>query len=325
MASYYLGIDVGASKSQALIVNAAGETIGCGQAGAGNHEQVGFDGLIAVLDEITHQALDQANITRTHIAGAGFGLCGYDWESEREAHLQAVATLGLSSPVEIVNDAVIGLIAGAEAGWGVCVASGTSANCWGRDSQGRHGHVVGFGQMFGEAGGGNELVQRALWAIGYAYTQIGESTLLTDIFMRHVGASSPEALIEGCSDHLYHFRAHDAGLVVQAAQAGDKVAQSLFQWIGTELSNLASAVIRQLSLQNASFDVVLAGNFYRSSPLIAETLTPRVLQEAPNARIVRLRADPVVGGALLGMEVAQCDPATIAKARRMLAGESVAQ
>ncbi len=318
MTSYYLGIDVGASKSQALIVNAAGETLGWGKAGAGNHEQVGFDGLIAVLNAITDEALARASITRDQIAGAGFGLCGYDWQSEHEAHLQAVATLGLNSPVEIVNDAVIGLVAGAEAGWGVCVVSGTSANCWGRDTDGRHGHVVGVGQMFGEAGGGGELVQRALWAIAQAYTRIGDPTLLTDIFMHHVGASTAEDLIEGCSDHRYVFGARDSGLVLQAVEAGDKVAQALIQWIGTELSKLAIAVIRQLSLQDASFDVVLAGNFYRSSPVIEDTLTSHVLQTAPHARIVRLHADPVVGGALLGMECARCDPASIAHARVVL-------
>lgn len=325
MTPYYLGIDVGGSKSHALIVNAAGEAVGAGQAGAGNHEQVGFDGLIEVMNEIIGQALAQANITRDQIAGAGFGLCGFDWQSEREAHLQAIAKLGLNCPVEVVNDAVIGLIAGAEAGWGVCVISGTSSNCWGRTADGRQGHVIGFGQMFGEAGGGGELVQRALWAIGYAYTRIGEPTLLTDIFMQHVGASSPEALIEGCTDGLYRFHARDSGLVVQAAQAGDRIAQSLFEWIGSELSKLAVGVIRQLSLQTSSFDVVLAGNFYRSSPLIAKTFTSRVLQEAPSARIVRLQADPVIGGALLGMEVARCDPATIAQARLTLAGQLVAQ
>lgn len=324
MTAYYLGVDIGASKSHAVIVTVEGEIVGFGQAGAGNHEQVGYDGLATVLNTVTDQALAQAGLSRDRIAGAGFGLCGYDWASERAAHLKAVATLGLSAPVDIANDAVIGLIAGAEAGWGICVVAGTSCNCWGRDGEGRQGHVVGFGQMFGEAGGGGELVERALWAIAHEYTQLGEPTALTDAFVRHVGASSAEALLEGYSANEYRFSARDAVLVFQAVQAGDPVAQSLIHWVGTELGNLAIAVIRQLALQTMRFDVVLAGNFYRGSPIIAETLAAHVLHEAPGARIVRLHAPPVIGGALLAMEAAGCDPASIAQARLLLTGQAVA-
>ncbi len=324
MTAYYLGVDIGASKSHAIIVNAAGERVGFGEAGTGNHEQVGFDGLAAVLNDITDQALAQAGLARNQIAGAGFGLCGYDWESEREDHLQAVAALGLSAPVEIVNDAVIGLIAGAEAGWGVCVVAGTSCNCWGRNAEGQQGHVVGFGQMFGEAGGGGELVQRALWAIAHEYTHLGKPTALTEAFIRHVGAPNAEALLEGYSLNEYHFSARDARLVFQTAEAGDAVAQSLIQWIGTELGNLAIAVIRQLNLQTSQFDIVLAGNFYRGSSVIAHTLAAHVLQEAPGAKIVRLHADPVIGGALLGMEAAGCSPTAIAQARLHLTRQAVA-
>lgn len=318
MSKYFLGVDVGGTKSHALITDHSGKIVGFGKAGTGNHEAVGYAGLIDVLNTTTEAALAQAGITREQIAGAGFGLCGYDWPSERQAHLDAVATLGLSAPVELVNDAVISLIAGAEAGWGISLVAGTGANCWGRDAQGRHGHVTGFGQIFGEAGGGSELVQRALWAIAHHYTLLGPPTVLTERFMQHYGAQNAEALLEGYTSGLYRVNAGDALLVFDAAQAGDAVALDLIRWVGGELGNLAIAVIRQLALHAHAFDVVLGGNFYRGHRLIIEMLSARILQEAPLARIIRLHADPVVGGALLGMEVAGCDPATIANARRAL-------
>src|SRR5215207_8247772 len=112
MTCCYLGVDIGGSKSHAILVNEAGQILGFGKTGPGNHEQVGFDGLAAVLSLITDEALAQAGLSRSDIAGAGFGMCGYDWESEKPPHLAAIATLGLSAPVEIVNDAMIGLIAG---------------------------------------------------------------------------------------------------------------------------------------------------------------------------------------------------------------------
>lgn len=323
MTSYYLGVDVGATKSHAILINDAGEIVGFGKAGTGNHEQVGFDGQADILNAITDEALAQAGLVRAQIAGAGFGLCGYDWASERAPHLGAVGAIGLNAPVEIVNDAVIGLIAGAEQGWGVCVIAGTSCNCWGRDSHGRQGHVVGMGQMMGEAGGGSELVQRALWAVGYEYSQIGKPTGLTQAFMEHVGAASAEALIEGYTEGRYRLSSREAPLVFRVAEAGDAVAQALVRWVGTELGNLALGVIRQLKLQNEAFDLVMAGNFYRGSPMITEALETCVWQEAPGAQLVRLHSPPVIGGALLGMEIAGCSFGLIAAARRSLVNQPV--
>ena len=162
MVRYYLGVDIGATKSHALIADETGRAVGFGAAGPGNHEVVGYDGLIAALGECTGQALAMAGIDRRQIAGAGFGVGGYDWPGERGATLDAIVTLGLTCPFEAVNDALIGLLAGAEAGWGVALISGTGNNCWGWDrARTRMGHVTGNGMMFGEYGGASDLVWKA--------------------------------------------------------------------------------------------------------------------------------------------------------------------
>src|SRR5512136_2640866 len=118
MKRYFLGVDVGGTKTHALIADENGQACGFGEAGPGNHEGVGYDGLAAALQIAVEQALARAAISQGQIAGAGFGVGGYDWPSEREPTLQAICTLGLDAPSEAVNDALIGLLAGAEEGWG---------------------------------------------------------------------------------------------------------------------------------------------------------------------------------------------------------------
>src|SRR5512143_2777723 len=110
--AYYLGVDIGGTKSHALVADEAGRAFGFGQGGAGNHETVGYNGLIQTLQSVTRQALTAAGITIDQIAGAGFGIAGYDWPAERQPTLQAIDTLGLAAPLEVVNDALIGLLAG---------------------------------------------------------------------------------------------------------------------------------------------------------------------------------------------------------------------
>ena len=302
--NYYLGIDIGATKSHALIADEHGCAAGFGQGGPGNHEVVGYEGLTATLQEITSQALADASIRRAQIAGAGFGVAGYDWPSELAPTLEAIATLGLAAPLEVVNDTIIGLVAGAEAGWGVAVIAGTSNNCWGWDAQHRIGRVTGNGGMFGEHGGSGELVQEAVAAVARAWTRRGPSTALTGAFCQLVGASSDADLLEGLSQGWYDIGAAAAPLVFQTAEAGDPVALGVVRWAAVELASLANGVIRQLHLEEQAFDVVLVGSMYNGGPLLLEPMAAAVWAVAPGACFVKLTVPPVVGAVLLGMQAA---------------------
>ena len=115
----FLGVDVGATKTHALVADEHGKVIGFGKAGSGNHEVVGYPGLQYALHESVEAALQTAGVTHWQVDGAGFGVAGYDWPSELSETLETIQTLHLDCPIEVVNDSVLGLVAGAAPGWGV--------------------------------------------------------------------------------------------------------------------------------------------------------------------------------------------------------------
>ena len=121
MTHYFLGADVGSTKTHVLIADETGRVLGLGASGPGNHETVGYAGLSAALEAAARSALQQAALTIDQIAGAGFGVSGFDYPAEKAATLDAIGVLGLRAPLEAVNDTLIGLIAGATDGWGVAV------------------------------------------------------------------------------------------------------------------------------------------------------------------------------------------------------------
>ncbi len=302
MTRYFLGIDIGGTKSHALIADDRGQIVGFAEAGSGNHEVVGYDGLRAVLLDITARAMAQAGIRRDDIAGAGFGVAGYDWPSELPPTLDAIAALGLTCPIEVVNDTVIGLVAGAEEGWGVALVAGTSNNCWGWDEHHNIGRVIGGGMMFGEHAGSYELVLQAIIAIAKEWTLRGPATALTQAFVREFGVADAAHLLEGIQLERLHPGPGLAPLVFQVAEAGDEVARGIIRWAGEELADLAKGVIRQLKFQDRAFDVVLVGSMFNGGPMLLEPMKASILAEAPQARFVRLTAPPVVGAVLLGMQ-----------------------
>jgi N-acetylglucosamine kinase-like BadF-type ATPase len=302
MTDYYLGVDIGGTKSHALIADQHGRVVGFGEGGAGNYEVVGWEGLRQTLQDIVDQALDSAGIAREQVAGAGFGVAGYDWPGEEEPTRQAIESLGLSAPYGLVNDATIGLLAGADDGWGLAVVAGTSNNCRGRDRQGRVGRVTGCGPGFGEYGGASELVAEAVKRIAYAWTERGPATRLAEAFARLTGATGTADLLEGLYLERYNLSAAAARTVFELAAEGDAVAQDLIRWAGRELGSLAVGVIHQLGFEGADFDVVLAGSLYDGSPILTEAMRETIHAVAPGARLVRLEAPPVAGGVLLAME-----------------------
>jgi N-acetylglucosamine kinase-like BadF-type ATPase len=309
MSRHYLGADVGSTKTHALIADETGQVAGFGTAGAGNHEAVGYEGLAAALGAACRQALEAAGLEAGDISGAGFGVAGYDWPSEREPTLNAIASLGLQAPLEAVNDAMLGLLAGAAEGWGVAVVSGTGCNACGRDRSGqREGRVTGNGLWMGEAAGASELVARTVRALAHEWTQRGPATELTPAFLAYCRADSLGALLEGLVTGHLELDAGAARLVFEVAAAGDPVACEIIEWAGCELGELTCAVIRQLEIEALDFEVVLVGGMFDGGPMLVEPMRRTIHALAPGARMVRLAVPPVVGGVLLGMEQTGLDP-----------------
>ena len=308
MQRFFLGVDIGATKTHALVADETGRAVGFGQAGPGNYQVVGYAGMAAALRIATDQALVMAQVEHGQLAGAGLGIGGYDWPSQRPGMLQTIQEAGVQAPLEIVNDAVLGLLAGAAEGWGVALVAGTSNNCRGRDQHGREGRVTGEGVRFGEYGGATELVMRAVHAVTAAWSRRGPTTRLADAFISAVGAQSLDDLLEGLALERYRLDADAAPLIFQVAESGDAVAQQVIAWSAHELGDLAVGVIRQLDFERLNFDVVLLGSMYNGGALLLEPLRATIHAVAPGARLTRLDVPPVVGGVLLGMQQAGHDP-----------------
>jgi N-acetylglucosamine kinase-like BadF-type ATPase len=300
---YYLGADLGATKTHTLIADETGRALGFGESGPANHESVGYDGMFQSMYEGLEQSLRSAGLKKEQIAGAGFGVAGYDWPSETEATASVIDRLSLGAPYKFVNDSVPGLIAGSEEGWGIVVVSGTGSNCrgWDREHE-REGRVTGHGVLMGEGAGASELMHRCMQVVGYSWTKRLPKTALADALVDYAGAKDLEDLMRGYTTYEYHIGAEAARIVFRVAEQGDEAARNLICWAGTELGEMANAVIRQLAFENLAFDVVMTGSMFEGGTKLIEPMRETIHKLAPQARLVRLNTPPVVGAVLLGME-----------------------
>lgn len=304
---YFLGIDVGSSKTHALIVDESGQCMGFGKAGGGNHQGVGYERLSEVLRMSFAAASKMSGVTQDQISGAGFGVAGFDFPSDRESHLQAIGSLGLSCPMEVVNDGWNGLFAAATRGVGVNVTAGSGVNCRGRGRNGQEGRVVGNGVDFGEFGGAIEIVYRAQQFVNYAWIKRIPPTRLTRIFLEAMGAKDEVDLMEGLSNNQYHLFPYLAIQIVNAALAGDDAALEVIRWSGEELGWLAVSVARQIEMENDEVEIIQSGSVFDAGEILTKPMHELVLKHCPKAKLIRLDGPPVVGSVILGMERAGFD------------------
>ncbi len=221
--------------------------------------------------------------------------------------MQAIAALGLSCPLEVVNDGWNGLFAGATRGIGVNVTAGSSNNCRGRGHNGREGRVVGNGPTFGEYGGGIEIAARALQMVNYAWIKRIPPTTLTHFLLEYTGAKNEMELMEGFSNDYFHYGPYLAVEVIRVAREGDEAAREIIRWAGEELGWLAVAVARQIEMENEEVEIIQSGSVFDAGEIITDPMRDIVLQHCPKAKIIHLDCPPVVGSVLLGMEQADFD------------------
>jgi N-acetylglucosamine kinase-like BadF-type ATPase len=175
----------------------------------------------------------------------------------------------------------------------------------------------------GEGAGATELVDRAIQAVAHGWTQRGPSTALGPALAVWTGARDVADLLAGLMEDRLTLDASAAPLIFQTALAGDPAAMELIEWAGTELGEMAGAVIRQLEFERLEFDVVLTGSMFGGSPVLIETMRGKVNALAPRARLVRLAVPPVVGAVLLAMEQTGGRPSSAIRER--LAQEACAR
>jgi len=300
---YFLGADLGATKTHTLIVDETGFAVGFGESGPGNHETVGYDGMYTAMRSGMERALNVAGLSKDDVAGAGFGVAGFDWSSEYAVTAKTIDRLGLKSPYKFVNDAVPGLVAGSEEGWGVVLVSGTGSNCrgWDREHK-REGRVTGHGVLMGDGVGGTELMHRCMQLVGYSWSMRRPKTALADAMVDLTGAKDIEDLLRGYTEYEYAIGAEAAPVVFRLAEQNDQIALELVRWAGVELGEMANGVIRQLEFEKIAFDVILTGSMFKGGSMLIDPMRETILDLAPNARFVELDVPPVIGAAILGME-----------------------
>jgi glucosamine kinase len=298
-AHFVMGVDGGATKTLAAVLDLRGGGLHVGHAGPSNEDAVGAAAAVAALLSAAEQAIEHAGIDAGELGAAVLAVAGTDTE-----HLAQQIRAARTEAWVVVNDVVAAWASATGGGPGVAVISGTGSNVFGVGGEGtdaRAWRAGGWGHLLGDEGSGYWLGVQSIKAALRDREGSGPRTALSEAALSFFGQRSVEAVAARVyskpltKGEIAAFAAETARL----AEAGDAVACELYERGAAELGEQVAAVIRHAGLSPGSFPVGLIGSAFKAGAVFVEPLTRAIHACAPGAHVDTVEMPPVGGSLLL--------------------------
>ncbi|MHB1537426.1 MAG: BadF/BadG/BcrA/BcrD ATPase family protein [Solirubrobacteraceae bacterium] len=294
---YVLGVDGGATKTLAAVLDVRSGELQLGHSGPSNEDSVGLQAGAQALLDASRQAAAGARVEFEQIDAAVLAVAGTDTARiERQVHERAPRNW------IVVNDVVGAWATATGAQPGIGVISGTGSNVFGVGPDGRAWRAGGWGHVLGDEGSGYWLGARSIAAVLRDRDESGPKTALSDAALAHFGVDGVDglvALVYGkplSKSEIAAFAVETAKL----AEQQDAVAEQLYRDAASELALQVSAVIRNTNLDGA-FPVGLIGSAFKAGPVFVSPLTEAVAELAPAARVSVVDTPPAAGALMLAL------------------------
>jgi N-acetylglucosamine kinase-like BadF-type ATPase len=282
----FLGVDGGQSGTTALVGDEEGRVAGVGRAGPCNHvgKAEGRERFLRAMGG----CLRNAGFEGVEFEAACLGFSG--GAADKDAYVRELIK---AKRYLVTHDAFIALMGATEGQPGVVAIAGTGSMAFGRNAEGKTARAGGWGYVFGDEGGGFDVVRQALRAALRAEEGWGQKTLLSDALVSSAGATSANDLLHRFYTDEYPRErvAAFSKLVDRIARDGDAAAREILLTAAQQLATLAGAVRAQIFDRNAPCRISYFGGVFRSEILLSRY---RMLMELEGANRV---TGPVYGPA----------------------------
>lgn len=320
-----LALDGGSTKTDAVLVAADGSLLGRSRVGPSNHQLVGVDGAMDALGAAVAAVTADAGISDPPFPLCDVGvycLAGLDLPVDEEHLAPAIALRGWTGSDLLRNDTFAVSRAGTIASWGIGVVCGTGLNCAGLGPDGASVRFPALAELSGDfAPGGSWLGIRALGLALRAGDGRGAPTLLRTRVPDHFDEKDAEAVLTGVyTGSIPYGRLFElARVLLDAAAEGDVPAREASDVLADEVVAFTVATVRRLGVENTAVEIVLGGGIFDTKDAgFQARVAEGIRAVAPHAVLLRLKAPPVLGAALLGLDFIGADEQAKERLRKAL-------
>jgi len=303
---YVMGVDGGATKTLAAVLDLEAKTLHVGRGGPSNEDAVGARAAVQALLVAADEAIGRAGVDAGELGGAVLAIAGTDTE-----HVAAGVREARTDAWLVVNDVVGAWATATGGGPGVAAIAGTGSNVFGVGGEGestRAWRAGGWGHVLGDEGSGYWLGVQSIKAALRHREGSGPATGLSDAALEFFGEESVEAVAQSVYSKPLS-KGEIAAFAIETgrlAPQGDVVARELYEHGARKLGEQIKAVIAHTGLgqeaadgRSGRFPVGLIGSAFKAGAVFVEPLTRAVHELAPGASVQAVEMAPVGGSLLL--------------------------
>jgi N-acetylglucosamine kinase-like BadF-type ATPase len=264
----YVGIDAGGTRTRLVLADAEGALLGTTEAGPGNYQVIGPEGLSQLIHELLEE-IAPGELPEALCAG----VAGAGRFPEREQLRSALERKGLARTIRVVTDARAALEGAHRGEPGVVCIAGTGSIVIGRNAEGHEARAGGWGPTLGDEGSAHSLVMQAIRSVLRAVDGSGPDTSLRADLLPALGLGDWQEIIQAIygGDFTRDRIAEACPVVFTAARNKDDVALRVLQKGLSNLGAQIGAVARRLHLASP-VTVACAGGVFEEPDLLQPSL-----------------------------------------------------
>lgn len=281
--SYYLAIDAGGTKADFALVDES-RTLARVRSGTIKRMRVNAETASKNLDQALGELASLADVDLQNVVYTCVGTAGEtvplvtDW-------LQKEISARVGGDLLILGDVEIALDAAFPGQPGILVLAGTGSNVAGRTPQGEILTAGGWGPALADQGSGNRIGHQALRALFLAIDGNVKTSLLPEV-LAFWQLDSIQDLVAFANALPSPDYSQLVRLVMDAAEHGDEVAQSVLNQQGHELAQLVCLLIQRMQEKtgNTNFipSLAFAGSILDKVHLVRSSLLDAVRGRYPD-------------------------------------------
>lgn len=286
-----VGVDAGGSGTVAIAMR-DGELLRPATGPGANVGVTGVDRAALTIGDAISAASESATPDAVVVGVAGGGA-----ERTASALLTALTARFPQARIEVTDDAHVALRAGVPAGDAVALIAGTGSIAY-AEIGGNVYRAGGFGYLVGDEGSGFAIGASALRLALKSAEGRAPSDALTQAVLARTGTHN----VRDSVDFLYagdapvSTVASFAGIVLEAAAAGERSAVKIVQSAALDLFELVRTVCRIARIGNGKeTPLALCGGVLGENSMLTYLLETRVANELPHLTIVKNATEPHFG------------------------------
>ena len=287
---YYLGIDGGGTKTEAVLCDSSGKILFHTKVGATNANDVGIptaaERLCGLLTE-AHQYVKQLE-GKDHALHVFAGVAGA--LNHGDTLLRMMQNVFPQDRIGVHSDAINLLSSELHSGNGCCLICGTGSVCFVRKGK-DFWRIGGWGYLLDQSGSGYSMGREALEASLRAHDGRGDATLLTGALIEKLGGAPWDKLTE-IYDGGKAFIASFAPCVIACAEEGDRVAFEILFRQSQYLAECLEAAYNWIGDWETPLEAVLGGGIFQAKSDLLSLIQQNI---AVPTRLTVATTPPVFG------------------------------